>query len=708
VAITPSQQRPKDYLLVISIGLILALVASLAVWSNHFRNSFHFDDIPTIVTNPSLSHLSNVGRFFTNPRIFSLTKENADYRPLLSTWFALDYQLGGGAKAFIFQAENFVWFGAQLVLIFWLFRVIPGGGYPSALFGTLFYALHPVASDTVNYPLQRGIIMGSFGVISGLLIWIVYPRLLPQKLPVKLKRVPQHGLDQYLRTNFQKLDARYRKIIHAPVGLYLWPIVLALLVDPAAAVFGPILLAYILIFETERRPRSAMPAMLLCGGYWIFQTFFTWNFGAPTRLPALNYWISQPWVTLRYFFKFFIPVHLSADTDLIPFAQFWSPLALAGYAGLAALAGLAIYLGRRSEWRAVAFGIWWFLIALAPYAIVPHRVVEANWRMYLPFAGLALAVSRTAWIAFALVYYESHLRVAAAVGFAVLAVGALAALGWATWHRNSVWETEATLWTDVMQKSPGNARGFMNFGLTRAAAEDPAGAVGYFLRAQALAPRDVQIEINLGRGYNALSRPADAEGQFRRAIAEHPGYSPAYSAYAQWLQAQQRFPEAFRTGTRAIALDAWDLDARRTVMELLAEQHEWQDLKRAAHETLRVYPDSTDGQRLLQVAQTGIDQVDLAEKQASADPSVDHYLSLSVYYYENQRYEDCIRAAREALKIDPNLAEAYANMATAYHTLGKVDEAIAALREEVRINPGLRSAQKNLNYELAKKAAAGH
>jgi tetratricopeptide (TPR) repeat protein len=123
---------------------------------------------------------------------------------------------------------------------------------------------------------------------------------------------------------------------------------------------------------------------------------------------------------------------------------------------------------------------------------------------------------------------------------------------------------------------------------------------------------------------------------------------------------------------------------------------------------LLLYPDSADGQRLLLVAQTGIDQIGLAEKEAATNPSVDHYLSLSVYYYENQRYEDCVRAAREALKIDPNLGEAYANIATAYHTLGKVDEAIAALREEVRINPGLRSAQKNLNYELAKKAAAGH
>jgi tetratricopeptide (TPR) repeat protein len=76
-------------------------------------------------------------------------------------------------------------------------------------------------------------------------------------------------------------------------------------------------------------------------------------------------------------------------------------------------------------------------------------------------------------------------------------------------------------------------------------------------------------------------------------------------------------------------------------------------------------------------------------------------------YYENQRYEDCVRAAREALKIDPNLGEAYANIATA-HTMGKVDEAIAALQEEVRINPNLRSATRNLNIELAIKTRSGH
>lgn len=710
--ITPSEKskdrKPKDYLFALSVGLVLLVTCWLGAWSNHFGNSFHFDDIPAIVSNSSLSHLSNIPHFFANPRTFSATKETADYRPLLSTWFAVDYWLGSGAKAFIFQSESFVWFGAQLLLVFLLFRVIPGGNYASALFGALLYGLHPIAADTVNYPLQRGVIMGSFGVVAGLLLWIVWPRFLPQKLPITLKRVPQHGLDEYLRKNFQELEKRYLKWIHVPVGLYLWPVIPALLADPAASVFAPILLAYILLFETDRKPRHALPAAVICGGYWIFQTVFTWNFGALSRPPVWNYWITQPWVALRYLFDFFLPVHLSADTDLAAFARFWSPLALAGYAGVAALAALAVFLGRRSEWRAVAFGIWWFLIALVPYAVVPHRAVEADWRMYLALAGLALAVSRTAGIAFEHLYHKTQMQLATAIAAAAVAVVLLGALGWGTYQRNAVWESEATLWSDVMAKSPLNGRAFMNFGLTRLAQEDPLSAVNYLVRGAALSPHDPDIAINLARTYDMLSRSTEAETHFKRAIADAPSYSPAYSAYGQWLEAQERLPESLDMARKAIGLDPYDLAAHRTVMDVIAQQHLWIDLKRAANETLRFYPQDPDGMRALLVAQTGIDQVVPAEKQARQAPSVDHYLYLSVQYYENQRYEDCIRAAREALKIDPNLGEAYANIATAYHTMGKVDEAIEALQQEVRINPNLRSATRNLNIELAIKARSGH
>ena len=36
----------------------------LAVYANHFHNSFHFDDAHTIVTNAAIEDLRNIPRFF--------------------------------------------------------------------------------------------------------------------------------------------------------------------------------------------------------------------------------------------------------------------------------------------------------------------------------------------------------------------------------------------------------------------------------------------------------------------------------------------------------------------------------------------------------------------------------------------------------------------------------------------------------------------
>jgi hypothetical protein len=63
--------------------------------------------------------------------------------------------------------------------------------------------------------------MGSFGVVFGMLIFAFWPWHLPQTFPLKLKRVPEHGFDEYLRKNYKTLEMRYLKVIHFPAGMYL-------------------------------------------------------------------------------------------------------------------------------------------------------------------------------------------------------------------------------------------------------------------------------------------------------------------------------------------------------------------------------------------------------------------------------------------------------------------------------------------------------
>ena len=60
-----------------SIGVAAVLVA----YSNHFHNSFHFDDDTVIQNNAYLRSLKNIPLFFRDGTTFSSLPANAAYRP---------------------------------------------------------------------------------------------------------------------------------------------------------------------------------------------------------------------------------------------------------------------------------------------------------------------------------------------------------------------------------------------------------------------------------------------------------------------------------------------------------------------------------------------------------------------------------------------------------------------------------------------------
>src|SRR5579872_3600696 len=103
------------------LGLTLVV---LAAYANHFQNTFHFDDVPTVVENPFIRNLHDAGRFFTDATRFSALPTGRVYRPLVSLSLAIDYWLAKGYKPFFFHLSTFVWFALQLILMFFLYRRI--------------------------------------------------------------------------------------------------------------------------------------------------------------------------------------------------------------------------------------------------------------------------------------------------------------------------------------------------------------------------------------------------------------------------------------------------------------------------------------------------------------------------------------------------------------------------------------------------------
>jgi tetratricopeptide (TPR) repeat protein len=550
--------------------VLLPLFAVLALvtiaYANHFHNDFHFDDFHTITTNPYIRDLRNIPLIFEDADTFSTLPANRAWRPLVTTSLAIDYALAKGLKPGYFQASDFFWFLVQLCLMFALFRHILDFARPHplnryfALFAVALYGVHPAIAETVNYIIQRGDIYSTLGVVAGLLIYIRWP----------------HRRGQ---------------------GLYLVPVGLALLSKPPALVFPAILFAYLLLFEDERPVRAlarSIPALLLSIGLGALANAMTPKSFDPGAWPAHDYRITQPLVALRYFRSFFLPLHLNVDTDHIAETSIFHGYAWAGVIFVIALIAAAIYTGRRRELRPIAFGIWWFILALLPTSWFPLAEIENDHRMYFPFVGLVLSLVYAASL---LIQRAGWLRKPVPVAVACGLILALAAQG--TWRRNIVWHNEESLWYDVTLKSPQNGRGLMNYGLTQMEKGDYVRALNYFTRALEFSPEYYVLEINLGIANGALNRDDEAERHFARSIELAPTDAQTLYFYASWLRDRGRYSEAIQDLNTDIENNPAYLDARYLLMWIYHDLGDNYGVEQTARALLAQFPTDSVAQTWL-------------------------------------------------------------------------------------------------------------
>jgi tetratricopeptide (TPR) repeat protein len=675
--------RQKTFL----ICAALALVAVCAAYANHFHNSFHFDDSHSVVNNIYVRDLHNIPLFFKDARTASSLPANQTWRPVLMTSLAIDYYLAHGTSDTLwFHISTFFWFLVQLVLMFFLFRDVFDAAAPGpanqylALFGATWYGLHPAIAETVNYICQRADLLSTVGVVAGMVMYIRLPRL--------------------------------RKF-----GLYLIPVAIGSMAKAPAVVFCGILLLYIFFFEEDGRWNRlwpavwrSIPAIVVCVVFAYLNVKMVSKSFAPTYMSAQAYWITQPYVILRYFRSFFMPLWLSADTDLSPLPSWTDPPALLGFGFCIALLLAAVWAMKRRENRPIALGIFWFFGALAPTSVFVLSEVENDHRMFFPFVGLMFSV---VWAAFLLVSrwmsrQPAERRKTAIVAIQAVTVVLLLAYGVGTWQRNKVWHTEDSLWQDVTIKSPLNGRGWMNYGLTKMGHGDFAGALADYTRAAVYAPNYYFLEINTAIDLGALGRNQESEPHFRRAIELQPNEAQTYYFYAVWLSAQGRTPEAIQNAKSAMAVNPDYIDARHLLMSIYTQQGNAVALRELAQATLKLAPNDAASLSYLSRSSNLVAQTAVTAAQVDAHPTPEGYLNLSLQYHQAGKYQECIDAAHKALRLKPNYPEAYNNIAAAYEAMSMWDPAIEAAQQALRLQPDYQLAKNNLAWSISQKKLQHH
>lgn len=628
------------------VACLLAAVLVVGAWVNSLDNAFHFDDSHVVVSNIYIRSLTNVARFFTDANTFSSLPQNATYRPLVTLSLAIDYALGNGLEPRVFHLTQIVLLlvtGALLVLFFYDLTKARW----VALFAATLFCVHTANTETMNLISARSELLSTVGLLASFLLFV---------------RVP------FARRTY----------------LYLVPLAIGALAKAPLVVFAPLLFVYLMLYEKKRAReafRETLPSLVLGVALLIFLNAMNspqWTSGGGSRF---HYFITQPFVWLHYFKLFFLPLGLTADTDWKPFADWYDTRAVAGYAFVALLVWWIVRAWRGQGQQPIAFGLTWFAIALVPTSsFFPLAEVANEHRIFFAWIGLTIAV--TLWFVSVTVAVPRKLI----VGFAVVVLLAHA-IG--AHERNEVWRTEESLWADVVRKSPGNGRAWMNYGLTQMAKGEYAEAKRSFDRSAAMLPNYSFVQINLGIVEGAVGNHEKAEAHFGRAL-ELNSDANANLYYGRWLVGRGRTPEALPLLREAFRLSPALPEARGLLLRVLAAQGATEGLQPLIEETAQVDPNDPS---LALVRQTW--------------PDYQSALNAGLAAMQKQDWLGAAHATRDALRHNPRSADAHNNLGWSLAQLGFRTEAAAAYAQALAIDPSHERARNNLR-SMDPSATAAH
>ena len=543
--------------------VLLITTLGILVYSNTLQVPFVFDDYFSIVDNPDIRNLPGLIKDALSGHAYHPNR----YVGFLT--FAVNYRFGG-LEVTGYHLVNLLIHLANALLVYALliltFRapflrnsVLQGAARPVALLAGALFVVHPLQTQAVTYIVQRLTSLAATFYLSTLVLYAL-----------------------------ARLNAGENRFFSAKGWVfYLASVATAILAmrTKEIAFTLPLLLSLyeFLFFEGSLRKRSLALAphlltmliiplgMLHLGrsaGEIIGELRQATEF-QPTAT-RYEYLVTQFRVIVTYLRLLVLPVHQNLDYDYPISTSFFAPPVFVSFLLLATLFLLAIYLHcisspisdgassslvARSPSRAadpaarlISFGILWFFIALSvESSLIPITDVIFEHRVYLPSVGAFMGAA----VAFVLLGAKARRRVPA-WGLTVLATAAVLSLAVGTWKRNEVWKTEETLWRDVVEKSPRNARAYSNLGALLGEAGRTEEAIAALSTAIRFQPNNTKARVNLGTALASVGRREEAMRILFEAVRIEPDNANALNNLGTVLTDAGRLDEAITILNQAV------------------------------------------------------------------------------------------------------------------------------------------------------------
>lgn len=438
-------------------GVALAIVtAGFLAYSNSFTGGFLWDDVSSVLLHRHVQDPLSYGKLFSEDQHAFVGGEGNFYRPLVSLSFAIDFLFANGGPnpdtadpdewiapeiaPFLFHLSNTIWHIAAALLLFLLLIRLDAPRVVQAAV-PLVYVVHPLHTEAVSYISGRADPMAAVFMYAGLLC--------------ALWRGPLNILGGFLS-----------------LGCFI-----AALMSKESAMIYPALLFLCLCFapdsSNEARPtgkRLTSRIVPLAGavaillGYGLLR-MTSLSFGSPGEGPAKSYGarILEVGQAFALYLKLLlVPTNLHMERTLAG-ASVW--LAAAGFVLLFALIALTVYAIKNGKKR-LALGLLWFLASWLPISgIFPLNAPMAEHWMYVPMAGLLLALFELP----CLIKPQPALAPGPSIAHPIAAVMALA--GFViftplTVVRNLDWQSNESLYRATLKDNPASARIQFNLAVT--------------------------------------------------------------------------------------------------------------------------------------------------------------------------------------------------------------------------------------------------
>jgi tetratricopeptide (TPR) repeat protein len=180
--------------------------------------------------------------------------------------------------------------------------------------------------------------------------------------------------------------------------------------------------------------------------------------------------------------------------------------------------------------------------------------------------------------------------------------------------------------------------------------------------------------------------------------------SAQFAGLSYQMYSMGRYQDAITAAQQGVQLNPLSADAFTNLAASYGALGMWDQAVQSGEQAFRIRPDSPLARNNLNWLLRQQQQGGGAQGPASATSrTAADFLNLSVQYYQARQFQQCIDAANQALKLNPNLPEGYNNLAACDSSLGMWDDAIRATQEALRLNPDFQLAKNNLAWALQQK-----